>query len=397
MKLFAKHELKLLGPFYLEKLLSYLLFFAPAFWVLQFQQTFSLFQIGILFAVLSITAFIFEIPTGVFADIYGRKTSVLFGYFMTGISILIIYFANNFQMTFFAFALWGFSQTFTSGAKESWVIDNLKYYKQKKLIDDFFIKQQSIIGISLLFSGFLGAYLVSKLGLNIIWFFASLSFFASFLLLFFMKEHKLTKEKKQSFFQIFTRSKKSIKFAIGHQIVIFLFFATFFVMFRDSFGGDLVWQPFLKSLGLPLFAFGFLFSTITLVSAISPLFAKPLMKKFNSKKNYLAFLILISILLDFSVFFITNFIWGIIVLCLMFVSVNLFMPIQESYFQSFIPSKMRATVTSFNSMIVAIAYAISSPLAGFFGDKITPQYTIVLGGIFLIPAFFFYITIKDKK
>jgi MFS family permease len=73
------------------------------------------------------------------------------------------------------------------------------------------------------------------------------------------------------------------------------------------------------------------------------------------------------------------------------------MPIEASYFQSFVPSKMRATITSFNGMVIALAYAISSPIAGFMADIITPKYTIVLGGIFLIPALIFFLRIKDKK
>ncbi|MBT3405045.1 MFS transporter [archaeon] len=396
MKLFQKDELKLLGPFYIEKFLSHILYFAPAFWVLQFQQHLSLFQIGILFSVLAITTFLFEIPTGAFADLFGRKTSVLFGYFMTGVSILLLYLNTNFIILIGVFALWGFAQTFTSGAKESWVIDNLKYHKKKNLIDDFFIKQQSIIGFSLVMAGFLGAYVVSIFGLNIIWLFASLSFFASFLLLSMVKEHKLTKEKKKGFRELFSQSKKSIKFAVGHKIILFLLFATFFVMFRDSFGGDLVWQPFLKGLSFPIFAFGFLFSGMTLVMAIAPIFTKPLLKKFKSKKSYLAFLILCSIILDFSVLFVNNYYLGIVLLGLMFASISLFMPIADSYFQSFIPSKMRATITSFNGMVIALAYAVSSPVAGAIADKITPQYTIVLGGIFLIPALIFYLKIGKK-
>jgi len=396
MTFFKNGELKHLGIFYLEKFISSLLFFAPAFWILQFNQNLNLFQIGILFSVLSITSFLFEIPTGAFADIYGRKASVLFSYFLTAITLIFLAFVTNFYILVLIFAIWGIANTFSSGAKESWVIDNLKFNKKEKLINHFYIKQQSIIGFSLVISGILGYFLVGKFDLSIIWVFASISFLISGFMLLFVKEHKLTKEKKKTFKQLFIQSKKSIKFALNHYTIMLILMATFFIMFRDSFGGDLVWQPFLNSLGFPIASFGFLFSIITLVSAIATLFANKLLNTFKNERNYLIFLLICSMILDFLVFFVNNYYLGIILLILMLVSISLFMPIGHSYFQKFIPSRMRATITSFNGMIISLAYAISYPLSGFLADTITTKYTIILGGLFLIPSLIFYLKIKNK-
>jgi len=51
MKLFERGELKLLWPFYLDALLSTMLFFVPAFLIIYFLQLdLSLFQIGFEFS-----------------------------------------------------------------------------------------------------------------------------------------------------------------------------------------------------------------------------------------------------------------------------------------------------------------------------------------------------------
>lgn len=397
MKIFEKDELKHLGIFYLERFIAHLLFFAPAFWILQFQQYLSLFQIGILFSILSISSFIFEIPTGAVADLYGRKFSVILGYILTAISVLFLSFIQDFKILIFVFFVWGIAGTFISGAKESWVVDNLNYKRKKHLVKEFFIKEQSIVLGSLFLSGFLGAYLVSKSGLNIIWTFAAMSYFITGFMLFFIREHKITKEKKTSFSELFKQSKKSIKYALNHHVLFFIIFATFFIMFRDSFGGDLVWQPFLKNLGLPLYAFGFIFSISTLLGVIAPIFTKKLSKKFKKEKNYLAFLLVLTIILDFSVIFINSYVIGIIILFLMFITMFMFMPVNQNFFHSHIPGRLRATVTSFNGMIIALAYALSYPLSGYLADIITPRYTIALGSIILIPALILYLKIKDKK
>jgi len=279
MKLFSDGELKILWPFYLERFISLLLYFAPAFWILQFQQNFSLTQIGILFGILSFSHFIFEIPTGAFADIYGRKNSTLLGYFMTGIVVLFLSFTSNFYYLVLLFILWGVAGTFISGARESWIIDRLKANKKENLINDFYIKEQSVIRISLFLSGFLGAFIVSKFGLDIIWFFAGLSYLVSGFLLIFIKEFKIHDAENKNTSSILEQAKVSIKYSWKHHVLFFLLVATFFIMFRDSFGGDLVWQPFLKSLGFPVFAFGILFSIIALIGTFTPFFANLVVKE----------------------------------------------------------------------------------------------------------------------
>lgn len=397
MKIFHKDELKLLLPFYLESFLANLFFFAPAFWVLQLQQTLTLAQIGILFSVLSISSFIFEIPTGAFADIYGRKFSTILGHLLIAVSYVALFFFHDFYYRLFIFIFLGFSTTFISGAMESWIIDKLKYKKQDKLIKEYYIKRQSITRFSLFLSGLLGALIVAKLGLNIIWIFAGFSFLVSVVIFSFMSEEKVSNDKKQSFKQIFIQAKKSIKFSLKHQVLLLIFIASFFIMFRDSFSADLVWQPFLKNLNFPLYAFGFLFSGITLVGIFTPFLIKPLLSKFKSEKNYITFLLLISIILNLLVILVNNFIFGLIVFIFIMFVIDLSIPISSTYIQKFIPSKMRATIISFNSMIIALSYAISSPISGLLADKIGPQYTIVIGAIFLIPAFILYLKIKDKR
>lgn len=397
MKLFQKNELKFLLPFYVEVFISHLFYFVPAFWVLQLQQTLTFTQIGILFGVLSISMFIFEIPTGAFADIYGRKKSTLLGYFLTSLICIFLFFYHNFYGILFIFILWGFAHTFISGAKEAWVVDRLKYNRQNSLIKEFYIKEQSIIRLSLFLSGILGAFAVARFGLNIIWIFAALSYLITGIILCFITENIVSKDEKQSFKKLFSQAKKSIKFSLNHQILLLIFIAAFFIMFKVSFSEDLVWQPFLKQLNYPVYALGFLFSSAALIGAFVPFVIKPILSKFNHEKNYLSFLIGISIVFNVLIIFVNNFVFAIILFLLLMISIDLFMPINSDYIQRHIPNKMRATVISFYGMVVSFAIGISSPIAGIIADNVGPKYTLVIGSVFLIPALILYLKIKDKK
>src|SRR3954451_7221110 len=72
-------------------------------------------QLVLVGTTLETTAFLFEIPTGIVADLYSRRLSVIIGFFLIGIGFTI-----EGSLAFFAAVLlnqviWGIGSTFTSG------------------------------------------------------------------------------------------------------------------------------------------------------------------------------------------------------------------------------------------------------------------------------------------
>src|SRR3989344_4357069 len=148
MRIFEKEELKILGPFYLERFLANLLFFLPAFWIIELNRTITLTQIGIIFSINAVLSFLLEIQTGAFADLYGRKASTMLGYFLSGVAFLFLFFFKSFLGILLFMSLLSVAGPFISGAKESCVVDKLKAKKKNNLIKNFFLKEQAIVGIS---------------------------------------------------------------------------------------------------------------------------------------------------------------------------------------------------------------------------------------------------------
>lgn len=74
---------------------------------------------------LEITAFIFEIPTGVVADIYSRRLSVIIGIFLIGIGFAVEGLAPLFWLVLLSHVLWGLGWTFVSGALSAWITDEI--------------------------------------------------------------------------------------------------------------------------------------------------------------------------------------------------------------------------------------------------------------------------------
>ncbi|WP_232618059.1 MFS transporter [Thermosipho africanus] len=78
--------------------LKNLRFFEPFLILFFISSGLSYLQIGILYSIKSIATNILEIPTGVIADLYGRKKSMLFSMISYIISFLIFYFSRSFYL-----------------------------------------------------------------------------------------------------------------------------------------------------------------------------------------------------------------------------------------------------------------------------------------------------------
>jgi DHA3 family tetracycline resistance protein-like MFS transporter len=69
--------------------------------------------------------FLFEVPTGVVADTYSRRLSLIVGYLGMGIAWMLVGVFSAPWLIIALWAFWGFSYTFTSGAFQAWITDEV--------------------------------------------------------------------------------------------------------------------------------------------------------------------------------------------------------------------------------------------------------------------------------
>jgi MFS transporter, DHA3 family, tetracycline resistance protein len=69
--------------------------------------------------------FLFEIPTGVVADTYSRRLSLIVGYLGMGLTWMLVGIVSAPWVIIALWGLWGLSYTFTSGAEEAWIADEV--------------------------------------------------------------------------------------------------------------------------------------------------------------------------------------------------------------------------------------------------------------------------------
>ena len=82
-------------------------------------------QLVLIGTILEGTVFIFEIPTGVMADVKSRRISVIIGYGLMGLGFIVEGSLPFFATVALAQVLWGFGFTFTSGATQAWIVDEV--------------------------------------------------------------------------------------------------------------------------------------------------------------------------------------------------------------------------------------------------------------------------------
>lgn len=94
------------------------------------------FQLVLVGTVLETACFILEIPTGVVADLYSRRRSILIGVFLYGIGFIMEGSLPWFGTVLLAQVVWGCGDTFISGALEAWIASE----ERERSMDHVFLR-----------------------------------------------------------------------------------------------------------------------------------------------------------------------------------------------------------------------------------------------------------------
>ena len=106
---------------------------------------------------------LFEIPTGVVADTWGRRASYLLGTLTLAVTTALYWLMWVWQAPFWAWALasmlLGFGFTFFSGAVQAWLVDALEESDFKGSLESVLAKGEVVEGVAMLTGSVAGGYL----------------------------------------------------------------------------------------------------------------------------------------------------------------------------------------------------------------------------------------------
>jgi len=390
--------------------LKNLKFFDP-FIILFFKEVgLSFFEIGTLFSIREIATNILEIPTGIVADSYGRRISMIFSFVSYIISFIIFYLFTRFLVYAIAMIFFAFGEAFRTGTHKAMILEYLKIKNLTKYRVDYYGHTRGWSQFGSAISSFIAAALVFYSGSYRIIFLASVIpyVFDLFLMISYPKEldgviaEVRGKNSIASAFEKITNTLKNFvgifkKGGVVRALLNSSIYDAFFKTVKDYL------QPIVKQYALliPIFLLleedrrtsvliglvYFLLFILTMFSSRNASKVSKKMKSLNRAINvtYLAggFLLLAMGILLFKKLYIMSI--GLFVLFYMLE--NLKRPISLGYVSELISSKIMAAGLSSESQLKTIFVAVFSPLMGFLSDKFGIGVGLVMMSIILFAVF----------
>jgi MFS family permease len=329
---------------------------------------------------------LFEIPTGVIADTRGRQASFMLG--AVTLIIATLAYLLLWQMTA-SFWLWavvsaflGLGFTFFSGALEAWLVDALHSVKFDGDLDSVFAKGQVVGGIALLIGSVAGGAIAQLTNLGVPYIIRAVLLVATLLTaFFFMRDLGFVPERTaHPLRDVKKLLDSSIEYGLKNPPVRWLMLSALFIG-GVSFYVFYAMQPYLLELYGDEKAYGIagLVAAIVAGAQIAGGLAAPRIRKlFRRRTDALIFGVLSTVVILFLSYLIPIF-WVVIVLLVVWGLISAaIMPIRQAYLNGLIPSKQRATVLSFDSMMSSSGGVISQPALGKVADLYgyAPSYAV---------------------
>ncbi|QIB27323.1 MFS transporter [Caloranaerobacter azorensis] len=366
--------------YYIYSIFADLLILGPILVLFLIAKGLSFTEIMLLQSVAAISVVIFEVPTGAFADKFGRKISILIGAILWSVSLLIYIIGNEFPVFILAEIIFSLGATLKSGADTALIYDSLKSIGRER-------EFQSIEGYARSLSlyaqavGSIIAGFVYKVNIFLP-FYISIGFMliAAITTLNFI-EPSIEGKKGKYGNNYFKQIKESGIYIARHEKIkaIMMFSMIFFIFYRAGFW---FFQPYMESVEIPVEYFGIIFFIFNIVAAITSKRCHLIMEKTKSRTlSFMAFLIIVSFVLLGIIR-----IWiGVLAILLQQMARGLYRPVTTKYLNKHIPSDKRATILSFQSLITNIAVAVTLPFMGVLKDSTDIFNThLILAGIMLV-------------
>lgn len=333
---------------------------------------YSLVEIGFAETVFHITSLLFEIPSGVLADVFGRKKMLLVSSIMRMIGNIVMIFSCNLFMVCASIAFYAVSYNFSSGTGDALAYDSLKMAATEDYYEKYASNQLIIYrlcsGISTLCAGF--ALLIgykAAYGTDILMGIVQIRILLSLSEVYIFHPDKNHKKNMISCIkkELVTCFLASLSFLRNAKKAVFF-------MFCNSMVGtvDILLLFFLQAklpeAGIPQAALGFALFFMEMGGILG---AKIILKcerlRYRSIFAITALLVLLGVLLEHSGLYIVMTIGGFIAAF----SDDALQVRTNTLLQNMFPSEQRATLISVESFTFSMIMIVLSPLAGILFSR----------------------------
>jgi len=391
--------------------LKNLKFFEPFIILFFIEKGLSFTAIGTLYATREISIILFEIPTGFFADIVGRRLSMILCFSFYIISFLIYYFTSSFWLFLLATIIFACAEAFRSGTHKALIFEYLKLKGWENQKVNYYGHTRSASQIGSAISALLAALIVINFtSYSSIFLWTILPYLLGIILILTYPKNleppelkiKLTlKNKFKKTFSDFAACFKSLNTfkAIGNVAV----HGGFYRALKDYL------QPLLKSLSialiLPVFkqypqknvsaiVIGIVYSIVYILSSICAKNSAKVTAKFKTKSAALNFTLFTGIISGMcaGILFHFKFYWlAVIFYLIIFLNENIRKPAGITLISELIKRNVIGSVLSFETQLRTFWSSVLALLVGIASD-----YLGVGMAIFIISLPLFFISLFFK-
>lgn len=363
--------------YYLFEAFTSLAFFSPVIVLFWQSKGLDMTQILTLQSIYAIGALLLELPTGGFADYFGKKLSLIFGTLFFSLGLFWYGSSSHFWQFVIGELTCATGMAFISGADRAFIHQTLKSLGKEK---DYNKTEGNVRGLNQIFQalGNIGGGFIGSISLGLTLIATGFSTLIAFLfgLSFSKTKIELPREEKTNYLQIL---KESIIIVRSDSEVLWL--TLFFAIINSLvFATNWFSQPYLQMLKVPVVYFGFIFAAFSLVSAFCSTQTSRLSTWLKDKVFIVISLsaVLSTLVLGIfpSVFVIPIFsLFGIITV------VNQTLIGEKTL--ALIPSERSATILSFQSLVRRFVYALFIPFLGMVSDRFGIRSAMQFNALFL--------------
>ena len=364
-------------------------------------------QLMLVGTTLELACFIFEIPTGIVADVYSRKLSIVIGGVLTGVGFILEGSISSFVFVLVAQIVWGLGSTFISGSLEAWIAVEEK----NKDLDEIYIKgaQAGQIGA---FIGIVLSTVIANFSVRLPIIVSGVLFIILALFLWlYMPENNFKPSAPgdlNTFKKMVYTFKSGLKFVKSKSIIMILLAVTLFYGLSSEGYDRLSNAHFLQDTTLPKLGnlssvtwfgiFGILGMILSFI--VMHFMAKNLKNEDNRKNGKLLLCINILYISSMLIFALTR---NFSLMLIAYLATNTFRIINEPIFSAWlnghIDDNSRATVLSINGQMNSLGQILGGPIIGIIATNISVSIGIVCTSLLVAPVLVLYIIsmIMDKK
>ena len=361
----------------------------------------SPFQLVLIGTVLELSVFIFEVPTGIVADLYSRRRSVIIGMFLIGAGFVLEGLVPVFTVMLFAQVIWGVGATFESGATEAWIADELG----AEQVGAVYLRAAQVGQLASL-GGIAVAVALGSVYLGLPLIAGGLGFLgAGVFLLLFMREDNFTPAPRATHpLKAMGETLQSGLTLVRRNSTLPTILAVTGILGASSETFDRLWEARVLRLGLPglgalpdIAWFGLISAGAMLLSVL----ATEGVRRYTDRSPRFTVKLLASIstLLMLSVIgfgLAGNFVVALAFYWASYLLRRVNAPLFAAWLNGYLKPQTRATVFSLNSQTDALGQIAGGPLLGLLAN-VSLRGAFGAAGLLLLPAVLIYVQLLAKR